>query len=101
MILSTLSTLIVHQTSYFCLYPTNSADANKFIINDCECNILVVEDVKALEKMWSIRNELETVKKIVVYNDPPDKDKYPDVLNWEELMELGKEQTESDLKERY
>jgi len=82
------------------LYPTNSADANKFIINDCECNILVVEDVKALEKMWSIRNDLQTVKKIVVYNDTPDKDKYPDVLNWAELMEIGKEQTESDLKER-
>ena len=50
--------------------------------------------------MWSIRNDLQTVKKIVVYNDTPDKDKYPDVLNWAELMEIGKEQTESDLKER-
>ena len=82
------------------LYPTNSADANKFIINDCECNILVVEDEKSLQKMWSLRNELTTVKKIIVYNDTPDKNQYPDIMTWPEVMELGKAQSELELQER-
>ena len=82
------------------LYPTNSAEANKFIINDCECNILVVEDVKTLQKLWSIRNEFSNLKKIIVYNETPDKDQYPDVLSWQELMDIGKRQRENDLQER-
>ena len=82
------------------LYPTNSAEANKFIINDCECNILVVEDVKTLQKLWSIRNDFSNLKKIIVYNETPDKDQYPDVLSWQELMEIGKRQRENDLQER-
>ena len=82
------------------LYPTNSAEANKFIINDCECNILVVEDVKPLQKLWSIRNDFSNLKKIIVYNETPDKDQYPDVLSWQELMEIGKRQRENDLQER-
>ena len=82
------------------LYPTNSAEANKFIINDCECNILVVEDVKTLQKLWSIRNDFSNLKKIIVYNETPDKDQYPDVLSWQELMDIGKGQRENDLQER-
>lgn len=60
----------------------------------------MVDDVKSLEKMWSLRNELTSVKKIVVFNEAPDKDKYPDVLSWPELMELGKAQSETELQER-
>ena len=82
------------------LYPTNSAEANKFIINDCECNILVVEDVKTLQKMWSIRNDFSKLKKIIVYNEMPDKDQYPDALSWQELMEVGKRQRDNDLQKR-
>ena len=82
------------------LYPTNSAEANKFIINDCECNILVVEDVKTLQKLWSIRNDFSNLKKIIVYNETPDKDQYPDVLSWQELMDIGKRQRENELQER-
>ena len=82
------------------LYPTNSSEANKFIINDCECNILVVDDEKSLEKMYSLRNELPTIKKIVMYIGKPDKNVYPDVLSWDDLMELGKNQTSDALDER-
>ena len=82
------------------LYPTNSAEANKFIINDCECNILVVEDVKTLQKLWSIRNDFSNLKKIIVYNETPDKNQYPDVLSWQEVMDIGKRQRENDLQER-
>ena len=50
--------------------------------------------------MWSLRNELTTVKKIIVYNDTPDKNQYPDIMTWPEVMELGKAQSELELQER-
>jgi len=83
------------------LYPTNSVDTNKFIINDSNCNILVVEDEKALEKMWTVRNELTLVRKIVVYTGKVSKDSYnEDVLTWAELIALGKAQSEEALNQR-
>jgi len=83
------------------LYPTNSVDANKFIINDCFCNILVVEDEKHLDKMWTVRNELTYVKKIVVYTGSVTKEKYSsDVLTWSELMALGNAQSSEGLDQR-
>lgn len=54
------------------------------------CNILVVEDEKALEKMWTVRNELDNVKKIVVYTGKVTKDSYnEDVMTWAEVIALG------------
>ena len=54
------------------------------------CNILVVEDEKALEKMWTVRNELDNVKKIVVYTGKVNKDSYnEDVMTWAEVIALG------------
>ena len=54
------------------------------------CNILVVEDEKALEKMWTVRNELDKVKKIVVYTGKVNKDSYnEDVMTWAEVIALG------------
>lgn len=50
----------------------------------------MVEDEKALEKMWTVRNELTLVRKIVVYTGKVSKDSYnEDVLTWAELMALG------------
>ena len=81
------------------LYPTNSAEANRFIVDDSRSNILVVEDEKALEKMWSMKNELPYLKKIVQYTGKPPAD-HPEVLSWEQFMELGKSQPDSVLEER-
>ena len=60
----------------------------------------MVDDEKALEKMWSLRNELPSVKRIVMYVGKPDKNLYPDVLSWDELKALGKNQTGQGLEER-
>ena len=50
----------------------------------------MVEDEKALEKMWTVRNELTLVRKIVVYAGKVSKDSYnEDVLTWAELIALG------------
>ena len=59
-----------------------------------------MDDEKSLEKMWSLRNELPSVKRIVMYLGKPDKNVYPDVLSWDELRALGKNQTSDGLDER-
>lgn len=80
------------------LYPTNSAETNKFIMADCEANILVVEDDKALGKLYEMRNELPNLKKIVQYiGEPVDK---PDVISWKEFMEIGKNESDEMLNSR-
>ena len=37
---------------------------------------------------------------IIVYNETVDKYQYPDVLSWQDLMQIGKQQKEDDLQER-
>ena len=41
------------------LYPTNSPEMNKFIMNDAEANILVVEDDATLQKVLSVRDRVD------------------------------------------
>ena len=40
--------------------------------------------------MWTVRNELDKVKKIVVYTGKVNKDSYnEDVMTWAEVIALG------------
>ena len=51
--------------------------------------------------MWTVRNELTHVKKIVVYTGSVSKEKYSsDVLTWTELMALGNAQSSEGLDQR-
>ena len=51
--------------------------------------------------MWTVRNELTYVKKIVVYTGSVSKEKYSsDVLTWSELMALGNAQSSEGLDQR-
>jgi long-chain-fatty-acid--CoA ligase ACSBG len=47
------------------LYPTNSSSVNKFILEDCKANILLVEEEKGVNKILEMKNELPDLKKIV------------------------------------
>ena len=52
--------------------------------------------------MWSVRNELTSVKKIVVYTGTVSRETYPsdEVMTWPELMALGKAQGSEELDQR-
>lgn len=56
------------------IYTTNSAEACKYIAENCRANILIVEDEKQLEKILQIKDELPHLKKIVQYIGKPDKE---------------------------
>jgi hypothetical protein len=47
------------------LYPTNSSSVNKFILQDCCANILIVEEEKGVNKILSMKKDLPDLKKIV------------------------------------
>ena len=47
------------------LYPTNGDTVNKFILEDCCANILVVEEEKGVKKILAMKNDLPNLKKIV------------------------------------
>ena len=72
------------------LYPTNGPDVNKFILEDCKANILVVEDCKKLKAIEPFRNQLPHLKCIIVYDDKVP-DGYEGVYSWKEVMRMGEE----------
>ena len=61
------------------IYPTNGPEACKYILEHSKSNILVVEDQKQLDKVWSFRNELPDLKAIVQYSGVPST---PGVISW-------------------
>ena len=77
------------------LYPTNSAETNKFILEDCKANLLVVENRKTLNELQPYRSQLPLLKKIIVWDDDVPGD-FDDVLSWEGVMKLGMEDTNDE-----
>merc|ERR1712110_1202133 len=61
------------------------------------CSVLVVEDQKQLDKVWSFRNDLPNLKKIVQYSGVPS---HPSVISWKDLQNQGKTLEEDSLETR-
>lgn len=82
------------------LYPTNSTDVNKYILGDCKANIVVCEDADKAKKILEIRDDLPSLKKVVVWNgEAPDLE---DCISWSELMKIGSSvEDDSLIKERH
>ena len=70
------------------IYPSNTAEQAKYIIENSESRFLVLEDDGQLQKMMPIRSEIPKVEKIIVIQGPLS-DQGEDVLTLDELKELG------------
>uniref|UniRef100_T1IW95 long-chain-fatty-acid--CoA ligase n=1 Tax=Strigamia maritima TaxID=126957 RepID=T1IW95_STRMM len=79
------------------VYTTNSAEACYHVLNDCEANIVVVENDVQLEKILKIRDLLPHLKAIVQYRGKP---QHPDVISWEDLMRIGQSVPDDVLERR-
>lgn len=79
------------------IYPTSAKDACHYILEQSKCAILVVEDQRQLEKVWSLRESLPHLKKVVQYTGTPT---HPGVLSWTDLLNKGKEQGNDGLDGR-
>ncbi|XP_029466767.1 long-chain-fatty-acid--CoA ligase ACSBG2 [Rhinatrema bivittatum] len=80
------------------IYTTNSADACHYVADNCEANILVVENHKQLQKILQIMDKLPHLKAIIQYKDEL-KEKRPNLYTWAEFMQLGKDVPDSLLDE--
>jgi len=82
------------------LYPTNSAEVNKYILGDCRANIVVCEDAAKAKMIWEMKNELPDLKKIVVYTGKSPN--LEDVISWQQVLDLGNQDKDNEpLKERH
>ncbi len=90
------------------IYPTNSPEACKYIMENCQANILIAEDSKQLAKFVEFSGELPHLRAAVQWQGEPDKevrealekDGKIRVLTWEELLKMGKKEEEKALEAR-
>ncbi|XP_069734132.1 long-chain-fatty-acid--CoA ligase ACSBG2 isoform X2 [Phaenicophaeus curvirostris] len=80
------------------IYATNSPEACHYVAENCNANIVVVENDKQLQKILEIQHRLPHLKAIVQYGEEV-KEKRPDLYSWSEFMALGKDVPDPQLRE--
>ncbi|XP_028856112.1 long-chain-fatty-acid--CoA ligase ACSBG2 isoform X2 [Denticeps clupeoides] len=80
------------------IYTTNSPEACQYVAENCQANVLVVENNKQLQKILQVHDQLPHLKAIIQYKDAL-KDKLPNLYTWEEFMQLGREEPDTQLDE--
>lgn len=78
------------------IYTTNSPEACQYVAENCQANILVVENNKQLQKILQIQDKLPHLKAIIQYKDQL-KEKKPNLYTWAEFMELGRDEPDAPL----
>ncbi len=69
------------------IYPSNLADDCAYIINHSEAVLLIVENQEQLDKIQSVRQQLQNLKHIVIFDAPAS---LPDgVITWDEFLARG------------
>lgn len=79
------------------IYPTNGPEACRYILEDSNCSILVVEDDNQLNKIWTLVKDSSRIKKIIQYSGVIKK---AGVVSWEEVVKQGEVLPEDDLQDR-
>ncbi|XP_058801274.1 very long-chain-fatty-acid--CoA ligase bubblegum-like isoform X2 [Phymastichus coffea] len=77
------------------IYTTNSPEACQYCAESSRANIVVVEDDKQLQKILAIKKNLPKLKAIIQYDGIPNT---KDVLSWNELLEIGRHQSDDKLE---
>ena len=75
------------------IYPTISEVDYEYILNHSEATFCFVSDADILEKINLIRSNLKYLKEVYSF------DLLTDCKNWEELLELGKDESNQDVVE--
>ena len=81
------------------IYPTNSAPEAAYIINDSKSSICFCGGKFQVDNLLSIKNEMPSLKKIIVFDD----EEYDDeiVMNFSQALEKGRKNLKiSEIKER-
>uniref|UniRef100_A0A8C4IBH4 long-chain-fatty-acid--CoA ligase n=1 Tax=Dicentrarchus labrax TaxID=13489 RepID=A0A8C4IBH4_DICLA len=78
------------------IYTTNSPEACQYVADNCQANVLVVENQKQLEKILQVKDQLPHLKAIVQYKGELQQ-KAPFLYTWAEFMKLGEDVPEEQL----
>ncbi|KAK7145870.1 hypothetical protein R3I93_013563 [Phoxinus phoxinus] len=78
------------------IYTTNSPEACQYVAENCQANILVVENHRQLQKILQVQDKLPHLKAIIQYKDEL-KEKRPNLYTWAEFMELGRNEPDAQL----
>lgn len=81
------------------IYTTNNPEACRYVCADADCNIVVVENEIQMKKILEVWDQLPKLKAIVQYSGEI-ADKMDNVYSWNEIMELGRQEDETELNER-
>lgn len=82
------------------IYTTNSAEACHFVANDCEANVIFVENEAQLKKILQVRSQLPQLKAIVQYIGKPSVQD-PTIYSWEDFLKIGQDkETDTILEAR-
>ena len=73
------------------IYPTNTPEDTKYIINHSEAVLLFIDDFKNLQKLAAISRDCPTLKKVVVNFEvrPEDLGANFEIIHWSALYDLG------------
>ncbi|XP_077462947.1 long-chain-fatty-acid--CoA ligase ACSBG2 isoform X2 [Stigmatopora argus] len=80
------------------IYTTNSPEACQYVANNCQANVIVVENHKQLQKILQVQESLPHLKAIVQYKGTL-KEKKPNLYTWAEFMNLGRNEPDAPLDE--
>ena len=72
------------------IYPTNTPEDTKYIINHCEASVVFIDDFKNLQKVTAILKECPKIKLVVVDFEVEAKESNGiPIMNWQALYDLG------------
>lgn len=72
------------------VYPTISREDYEYIFNDCGVKYCFVSDMDLYKKVDDIRNKVESLQDIFIF------DEEPGVRNWQEVLAMGEDQKHQD-----
>ncbi|KAG5847262.1 hypothetical protein ANANG_G00124130 [Anguilla anguilla] len=78
------------------IYSTSSPEACRYVAENCQANILVVENHTQLEKILEVQDKLPHLKAIIQYSGEL-KESRSNVFTWAEFMRMGQEVPDAQL----
>ena len=73
------------------IYPSSRAQDIEHIVENSDASIIIVENALLLDKILEIRDELASIRKIILIEGPNPDDDNKDVLTLAQVVELGRQ----------
>ncbi|XP_069482870.1 long-chain-fatty-acid--CoA ligase ACSBG2-like isoform X2 [Ambystoma mexicanum] len=78
------------------IYTTNSPEACQYVAENCNANILVVQNHRQLSKILQVQDQLPHLKAIIQYQDEL-RERRPNLYTWKEFIQLAADVPDSQL----